>query len=108
MAHGPSCMTLFMNMHEIRYDIPLLPLIILSSDLCSIKLQPVAPHSESSLEEREGGEEKKKKGMPFFIGIKCLKILAGGCQESKGRERKRERRTQGQRDEKSSMNALAC
>lgn len=46
--------------------------------------------------------------MPFFIGIKCLKILAGGCQESKGRERKRERRTQGQREEKSSMNALAC
>lgn len=82
MAHGPSCMTPFMNMHEIRYDIALLPLIILSSDLCSIKLQPVAPRSECSLKEREGGEEKKKKAMPFFIGIKCLKILAGGCQES--------------------------
>jgi len=46
--------------------------------------------------------------MPFFIGIKCLKILAEGCQESEGRERKSERNTQGQRDEKSSMNALAC
>lgn len=67
MAHGPSCMTLFMNMHEIRYDIPLLPLIILSSDLCSIKLQPVAPRSESSLEEREGGEERKKKRACLFL-----------------------------------------
>ena len=68
MAHGPSCMTPFMNMHEIRYDIGLLPLIILSSDLCSIKLQPVASRSECSLKEREGGEEKKRPCL-FLLGL---------------------------------------
>lgn len=68
MAHGPSCMTPFMNMHEIRYDIALLPLIILSSDLCSIKLQPVAPRSKCSLKEREGGEGKKRPCL-FLLGL---------------------------------------
>lgn len=42
MEHGPSCGAPFMNMHEIRYDIALLPLIILSSDLSSRKLQSMA------------------------------------------------------------------
>lgn len=85
-AHGPSCVAPFMNMHEIRYDIALLPLIILSSDLCSRKLQSVASQSKCSLKTNKTQQNKTETPYLFvylffqLTGIKHSNIWARVCE----------------------------
>lgn len=70
----------FMNMHEIRYDIALLPLIILSSDLCSRKLPSMASESKCSLKTNKTTQNKKTTSfhLSFFYltGIKYSDVWA--------------------------------
>lgn len=87
-----------MNMHEIRYDIALLPLIILSSDLCSRKLQPWASQSKCSLKKNKTKQNKKTLSFClsffffYFIWIKYSNIWARACERNRGgRKGERER-----------------
>lgn len=70
-------------MHEIRYDIALLPLIILSSDLCSRKRPSMASESKCSLKTNKTTQNKKTTSfhLSFFFffdltGIKDSNVWA--------------------------------
>lgn len=75
IEHGPSCVAPFMNMHEIRYDIALLPLIILSSDLSSRKLQSMACRTNVAWRQTRG-KGHLFRHLFYLIGIEDSNIWA--------------------------------
>lgn len=99
-----------MNMHKIRYDIALLPLIILSSDLRSRNLQSMTSQSKCSLKKNKTNQNKKILSFCLFfylIGIRYSNILGTGLWEEQ-RRHGRERVSPLRREVRPSVNGVAC
>lgn len=90
-------------MHEIRYDIALLPLIILSSDLCSRKLQSVASQSKCSLKTNKTQQNKPETIFSFIFFFSCLGLSIPTFGPEFAREQRRDGRERGElgREERS-------